>query len=82
MAEGGNFAPRELQVLGELNAIVSMLDAIDIVLDDVTDLVSKEHERSVYRKQNQVLKSLKKWESMIKKNVSGGGSAGGGAKAS
>ena len=49
----------------------STLDAIDIVLDDVSDLVSRDHDKSVYRKQNSVLKSLKKWETMIKKDVGG-----------
>ncbi|GMH46911.1 hypothetical protein TrVE_jg11880 [Triparma verrucosa] len=65
---GEQLAPRQIQVLGELNAVVSTLEAIDSALDDVNNLISKDHESSIYCKQSQALKSLKKWESMIKKS--------------
>ena len=38
---GEQLAPRQIQVLGELNAVVSTLEAIDSALDDVNNLISK-----------------------------------------
>jgi hypothetical protein len=59
--------------LTELNATIATIEQIDGVLDDVNVLLSKDHPESVYRKQASCIKSLRKWEIMVKSDMRGGG---------
>lgn len=57
-AAGEKLEPRQIQVLGELNAVVSTLEAIDSALDDVSNLVSKVRESDAKREGVWILLAL------------------------
>eukprot|EP00520_Triparma_pacifica_P005335 CAMPEP_0118648744 /NCGR_PEP_ID=MMETSP0785-20121206/9325_1 /TAXON_ID=91992 /ORGANISM="Bolidomonas pacifica, Strain CCMP 1866" /LENGTH=85 /DNA_ID=CAMNT_0006540969 /DNA_START=104 /DNA_END=358 /DNA_ORIENTATION=+ len=67
--EPSGMTARQFQVLTELNATVATIEQVDGTLDDISALLSKDHPSSVYRKQTQAIKSLRKWEVMVKSDM-------------
>ncbi len=58
--------PRELLVLTELNATVSTLSQIEGLLDDIIELVSDKSTDSIFSKQERVIRSLNRWERVVR----------------
>ncbi|GMI44656.1 hypothetical protein TrCOL_g8684 [Triparma columacea] len=77
-SSNSSMTARQFQVLTELNATIATMEQIDGVLDDVNVLLSKDHPESVFRKQALCMKSLRKWETMVKRDMRKGGNGGGG----
>jgi len=60
--------PREHKILTSLTATVSTLATIEKTLDDILLMTDPNSADSVYAKQEKVVKSLKRWERMVKKS--------------